>query len=1067
MCLVDCHGNFEKRKFDLVGLVDHDWQKLGKIVKICYNILANYRWEVGLKYMPITNSSASLVSKSKSLRSMKLLVLLALLLSGAASYGQRIGPDIEDYRPPFSNQNSTVAEALAAYDAGNDLESERLARKLLSRALSQRKPDMMKIVEARFILAQALGGQKRLTEAEIEYRLGLKLLEPYFPKNGISGKPDAKALATAHQWVGYFEILLKDNLKGQGRYRESELIVSLLPVEPRRTYDSMTDQAVSSLPPIKIDPCSNSVVGLRPMTQAEAVSRDEWSNAAISHSISGDWPSAERELRKKLVLDGSIFGPDHCETAVDHRQLAQSLFQQNRWTEAEIEARKALDILDQLQAEDRQTGFVLGVLADIVTKSGQASAGEPFLRRAVSIFEQRDGRVSQAAIDARLDLAANLYAQGRLRESEEIYRSSLASGRLIDFDNDEERSLEIQEFIAYLADRQNRNSDAVRDYEKVCARRAELRSQSGRGGAVSLLESEDQAAMGSCKLRQAFAMYRLAEKGGGNIDSNGPEALLARAFEAAQLASVSPAAETLARASARIAAAQSDAGELAERYEAAIRTRDESGLAPIPLWRDRYATYSRTFEERAARDRQDQEIAGIAAQLAQLAPLYWQLRTPQTLSIASLQARHGPDRILLGKDEAIVLFLVPPGNQYGLVFAISKDNMGWSRIGMTGEELAGDIAGLRAGIDSMAYGVSSEIRAQGPGYQPFDRQLAYKLYQALFGSDEIQRVIAKPKTLIIVPSGPLTTLPPGLLVTRPPQGGAGADDNPVFLRQTGWLLRDKAIALLPSVASLRTVRQLTSRRKNSQSIPLLAFTNPDFSGKGDALSSQEEPAGQSRAPGNFTSYFRNGKPSAEALRTLSPLPNTWKEGMALAAALHSSSDNVLAGTDASKAELMTRNRDGRLARVRVLEFATHGLVAGIGDDLAEPALVLAAGEEPEDWLLTASEAAALRLNADWVLLSACNTASPDLSGAEGLSGLVKSFFYAGASALLVSHWTVSDESTAKLVPMVIALGQSRRNLSRAEALREASLAILDDADEDYSHPVYWAPFTLIGDASRF
>jgi CHAT domain-containing protein len=154
--------------------------------------------------------------------------------------------------------------------------------------------------------------------------------------------------------------------------------------------------------------------------------------------------------------------------------------------------------------------------------------------------------------------------------------------------------------------------------------------------------------------------------------------------------------------------------------------------------------------------------------------------------------------------------------------------------------------------------------------------------------------------------------------------------------------------------------------------------------------------------------------------------------------------SLLTGRDASKAQLMARNVDGRLAQVKVLEFATHGLVAGDASDLAEPALALAAGVKPEDELLLASEAATLKLHADWVLLSACNTASPDAPEAQGLSGLSRAFFFAGARSLLVSHWRVRDDVAPKLIPAMLLAQRQHPDLSRAEALRQASLAILDD-----------------------
>jgi CHAT domain-containing protein len=150
----------------------------------------------------------------------------------------------------------------------------------------------------------------------------------------------------------------------------------------------------------------------------------------------------------------------------------------------------------------------------------------------------------------------------------------------------------------------------------------------------------------------------------------------------------------------------------------------------------------------------------------------------------------------------------------------------------------------------------------------------------------------------------------------------------------------------------------------------------------------------------------------------------------------------------------------------VLEFATHGLVAGDASDLAEPALVLAAGNAPQDELLLASEAATLKLNAEWVLLSACNTASPDAPEAEGLSGLSRAFFYAGARSLLISHWRVRDDVAPILIPAMLQAERQHPDLSHAQSLRQASLAVLDNTSINAADPSAWAAFTLIGEPRR-
>ncbi|KOR33106.1 hypothetical protein TI05_03135, partial [Achromatium sp. WMS3] len=163
----------------------------------------------------------------------------------------------------------------------------------------------------------------------------------------------------------------------------------------------------------------------------------------------------------------------------------------------------------------------------------------------------------------------------------------------------------------------------------------------------------------------------------------------------------------------------------------------------------------------------------------------------------------------------------------------------------------------------------------------------------------------------------------------------------------------------------------------------------------------------------------------------------------------------------------------RLKDYKVVQFATHALVAGeikqfqLGQ--AEPAIALTpppTSTADNDGLLRASQIAKdLKLNADWVVLSACNTAAPDgSSGAPGLSGLAKAFFYSGAKALLVSHWSVVSQPAVVLTGHMFKQWQENRQIGRAEALRRAQMYVLDNPDRSYyTHPGAWAPFVVAGE----
>jgi len=207
------------------------------------------------------------------------------------------------------------------------------------------------------------------------------------------------------------------------------------------------------------------------------------------------------------------------------------------------------------------------------------------------------------------------------------------------------------------------------------------------------------------------------------------------------------------------------------------------------------------------------------------------------------------------------------------------------------------------------------------------------------------------------------------------------------------------------------------------------------------------------------------------LASLPPLPETADEVRSIASALHADPvSDVFLGPRANEQMVTTLDLSNR----RVVVFATHGLVPGDLDGLTEPALALSApevAEVPGDGLLTMGKILGLRLNADWVVLSACNTAAAADEGAEAVSGLGRAFFYAGTRALLVSNWPVETNSARALTTAIFRIQAEEPRLTRADALRRAVLELIDgpgfvEGDRrlfSYAHPIFWAPFTLVGD----
>ena len=418
-----------------------------------------------------------------------------------------------------------------------------------------------------------------------------------------------------------------------------------------------------------------------------------------------------------------------------------------------------------------------------------------------------------------------------------------------------------------------------------------------------------------------------------------------------------------------------------------------------------------------------------------------------------------------------------------------------------------EVAALRCGLDRTAWhgdgavtcakllGIDLVKAPKANDPLPFDLARAHALYKALFG--QVEDVIAG-KRLLVVPSGPLTQLPFQALVTALPSAGTAGPDT---MKAAQWLGTRHAITVLPAVSSLRALRQLAKPSRATRT--LVAFANPLLDGDpatfpDDAKLAAAAKAAQKCPPVQITaiaptliqyvsaaakglpivgSLFRGGGADLKSVRALQPLPDTTEEACKIARAVGAPETDVWLGARATERNLKELSDSGQLSQYRALHLATHGLVAGgpgdLQSSLAEPAIVLTppADGTPadslaiDDGLLTASEVAALKLDADWVILSACNTAAGGAKGAEALSGLARAFFYAGARALLVSHWEVYSSAAVELVTKAFDEIKAAPSIGRAEAMRRAMTATIA-AGGFRAHPAYWAPFVVVGEGGR-
>jgi CHAT domain-containing protein len=517
-----------------------------------------------------------------------------------------------------------------------------------------------------------------------------------------------------------------------------------------------------------------------------------------------------------------------------------------------------------------------------------------------------------------------------------------------------------------------------------------------------------------------------------------PNALRDEAFQAAQWALATSAGAALAQLGARFAAGDGDLAKLVRDRQDLVETWRAKDRRVLQL----LGRPGRDAEQEAAALRRylddlTRRIGEIDATLEKRFPAYAELANPRPLSEAET-------RRLLKPDEALVLFLVSETESW--VFAVSPRAASWTRVPIGANDLAERVRRLRRTLDPSGRSRAAESGfgdATQEGRLGFDRATAHDLYRQFLAP--LAPVLETVPQWIVVADGAFTSLPLALLPTAAPQGD---DADPAALAATPWLVRSHALTTLPAVSSLKALRAFAPRPPGNE--VFRGFGAPVLGGKG----------GGERG---VSSYFRGALADVEAVRDLAPLPATETELKRLAAALKAGEGSIALGPAATE----TAVKRADLTRARIIAFATHGLVSGELAGVAEPALVFTPPKEAsalDDGLLTASEAAELRLAADWVVLSACNTAAGDgTPGAEGLSGLARAFLYAGARAILVSHWPVGDDAAAEITTRTFGLLATTPEIGRAEALRRALVAMLDRGDPAFVHPAAWAPFVVVCD----
>lgn len=800
-----------------------------------------------------------------------------------------------------------------------------------------------------------------------------------------------------------------------------------------------------------------------------------------SYSVLGRHAEAEAVARRALAREQK--SGESATTSYSISMLADIVAAQGRLEEAEKLYRRAMALERKFPDKTSPVGGLavhLNGLAGVLLKLGRYDEAEAAATEALTFSSSKQAERDENSFTVTIfvKLAQANRGKRRYAKAEEFYRRALALANR----TGEQESPKIGRILGELAELDLAMGKVPEAYD--LGKRATtllIRHIRNRGSALTMSPS-GQLRPDDYYHKPTFMAHLRAASALAKQSPDRAAELAAETFAIAQWAQHSHAAASLSQMAARFAKGE---GKLAEL----VRKRQDLVLNNKLLQSKITEAMSKPASQRikSQEDRWlqsveeiERSIGDITAALARDFPDYAALANPEPVAASDMQA-------LLRPDEALLQMAIDTRQSFAWV--VTQSGVRWEMLEVDEKQLASDVAVLRCGLDESGWQSASGGKTPPPsrcqrllnaaaapqaGVLQFDLARAHGLYTKLLAPFETE---IRDKQLLVVPSGPLTTLPLHVLVTAMPD--PSLTGNAAYAK-AAWLGLQQAVTIVPSATSVKSLRVSASR--SAATAPFAGFANPLLTGASgtdrSAWSRQSctgsPPALQQvamAAPPRaaVTRFYRGRQADVAMIRQQTPLPETADEVCFVAQSLGAPPEAVYLGGNATEAKIKSLSASGTLKSYRVLHFATHGLIAGetqiLTANQAEPALLLTPPDvatEQDDGLLTASEVAKLVIDADWVILSACNTAAADGSdNAEALSGLASAFLYAGGRSLLVSHWYVNSEAAVQLITKTVGILAQQPALTRSEAMRRSITSHIR-AGGLRSHPSYWAPFIIVG-----
>jgi CHAT domain-containing protein/Tfp pilus assembly protein PilF len=960
------------------------------------------------------------------------------------------------------NNLAGVLEAQGRYREAEPLYRRALA--IREKVLGAEHPDTAASLNN---LAGVLKAQGRYREAEPFYRRALAIYE--------------KNLGDAHPVTAISLNNLALVLQTQGHYGEAELLHRRALAIREKVLGRHLDTAASlnNLASVlrlqgrygEAEPLQRRALAIQQELVGDAHPDTILSlnNLATILRFQGQSREAELLYRSALEIQEKVPGAVHPVTAGILNNLALVLQAQGRYGEAESFFRRALAIREKVGAEHPDTAGSLNNLAGVLRDQGRPEEAEPLYRRALAINEKVLGTEHPDTAGSLNNLAAVLLDQSRYGEAEPLFNRALAIVQQAEAPED---LLVYSRNLGLFLVKRGRLQEAVPHYRT----------------AIDTLDRLFAYTQGwSEEARQSFLeqyayVYREFIDLLLKLHEQDPKAGYDREVLAVASRNQSRIfSELLRQADVQKFSAEPAFVELKSRREAL-----QQQLAFLLEKRAKLSPKEATAEmQRADLQRQiDQakaDLSTVERQLWDNYPRFMELVQPKPVTVEQLQQR------LLRPEEALLSIVLLPKRT--VLLAVTQKNFTLRTVPVSEKAITERVGKIHQPLEQVAQ------------LDKLDPEELYKLYQDLIAP--VEDTLHGAQRVLVVADGALYNLPLEMLVTaygEPEQRAfrqahRDADGSSAEHPQLGeyaklqYLADRYRFSYLPSLAALVSQRNYP-KPPAPLTRNLVAFADPLFEpeqGKSPAKPASAATKGYSDATqATLQLLARSGNVQ------LPRLPETADEVRA-EAQLVGANTQLYLRDQAQEYTAKDLAQKGDLSGLRYLVFSTHGLLGGeflavqpaqkperiLSLDRPFPAapvekrgqpalaLTLVGDLHGEDGLLTMSEVLGLDINTDLVVLSACNTAGEKPNQGEGFVGLTRSFLYAGARRLLVSHWPVGSESTRDL--MVVTFTQLQAGQTPLDALTEARRQLRGrtwnspSGPVSLAHPYFWAPFVVVGD----